>query len=159
MKLRPHHLIDIVTSYGHGDEFKPHPYGHALHIVAKKVLCDTSIKIKFVCASDDICRPCRHLQENGKCDDILPQLAKPTSKQTYNDSLDSKLFPYLKIKRGTRLTMHKFLTILSKHVPGIEKLCTHPKEKRKSRLKGLERGLLKLGIVSRNRLIRHPKTC
>ena len=26
MKLRPHHLLDIITEYGAGGQFEPHPY-------------------------------------------------------------------------------------------------------------------------------------
>jgi hypothetical protein len=58
------------------------------------VLNALSLEIEFVLAADDICAPCRHLQPNGLCDDILSQLTEPVSKQTYNDDLDGKLFPY-----------------------------------------------------------------
>jgi hypothetical protein len=34
MRLRPHHFLDIVTSYGADERFEPHPYGHSLHTVA-----------------------------------------------------------------------------------------------------------------------------
>jgi hypothetical protein len=71
MKLRPHHLLDIISDYGHGVEYTPHPYGHALHTVAAQVLTDLSLEIEFVLAADAICDPCRHLQSNGVCDDVL----------------------------------------------------------------------------------------
>ena len=35
MRLRPHHILDIISSYGHGAEFRPSPYGHAVHTVAE----------------------------------------------------------------------------------------------------------------------------
>jgi len=37
MKLRPHHVLDIVSAIGHGAEFRPHPYGHAVHTVAEAI--------------------------------------------------------------------------------------------------------------------------
>lgn len=147
MKLRPHHLIDIISEYGHGVEFTPHPYGHALHIVATQVLDDLSLEIEFVLAADEICYPCRHLQPNGICDDILSQLDEPMSKQVYNDELDGKLFPYLNIEPGTRLTLRQFLERVNQHLPGIEQLCTHPGEQEEDRRRGLRDGLSRLGIV------------
>jgi hypothetical protein len=146
MQLRPHHLIDIVTDYGHGVEFRPHPYGHALHTVAEKVLADLTVEIEFVLAADDICAPCRHLRPGGLCDDVLSQLAKPVSKQAYNDALDGSLFPYLGMQPGTRLSMREFLGRLQEHIPGIEQICTHPGEEQADRLQGLEAGLERLGI-------------
>jgi len=144
MKLRPHHLLDIISDYGHGVEFSPHPYGHALHRVAHHVLNDPDLDIEFVLAADDICFPCQHLQPDGLCDDVLSQLEEPVSKQAYNDDLDGKLFPYLGIELGARLTLREFLERVNQHIPGIEHLCTHPGEKEADRLRGLREGLRKL---------------
>ena len=74
MRLRPHHLIDIITDYGHGRRFAPHPYGHAVHSVAQRIVDDPDIEIEFVLRADDICSPCCHLQADGQCDDVLRQL-------------------------------------------------------------------------------------
>jgi hypothetical protein len=141
-------LIDIINKYGHGIEFAPHPYGHALHSVAAQVLDNLSLEIEFVLAADDICHPCRHLQPNGICDDVLSQSVESTSKQVYNDGLDSKLFPYLGLVPGATLTVHQFLERVNQFFPGIEKLCTHPGEQEADRRQGLKAGLSKLGIVS-----------
>lgn len=146
IKLRPHHLLDIISDYGNGVEFKPHPYGHAVHIVARAVLSRMELKVQFIIGADEICRPCKHLQSNGLCDDVLHQLNPPISKQEYNDGLDRRLFAYLDLTPGVVMTIREFLEIINKKVPGIEKLCTHPKEDQKTRLEGLMRGLAKLGI-------------
>jgi hypothetical protein len=146
MKLRPHHLIDIVTEYGHGIQFKPHAYGHALHTVAEQVVSDLDLEVEFVLAADEICFPCKHLRADGQCEDVLHQLDEPVSKQSYNDRLDSNLFSYLGMETGTRMTVRAFLEKLHEHTPGIEKICTHPGEKEEHRLSGLEKGLGRLGI-------------
>lgn len=146
MKLRPHHLIDTVTDHGHGVEFTPHPYGHALHTVAAQVLSDMTVEIELVLAADAICDPCCHLQPGGRCDDVLSQLAEPVSKQAYNDELDGRLFPHLGIQPGTRLTMREFLERVQTHIPGIERICTHPGEEQADRLQGLRQGLRRLDI-------------
>ena len=78
MKVRPHHLLDIITHCGHGDTFTPHPYGHAVHVVAAQVISDVDTEIELVLSADEICAPCRHLQPDGQCDDVLGQLAVPT---------------------------------------------------------------------------------
>ena len=147
MKLRPHHLIDVVSDYGQGVEFSPHPYGHALHTVAARLLAEPSLEVELVLAADDICAPCCHLQADGSCDDVLAQLAEPISKQAYNDDLDARVFAALGLEPGTRLTVRAFLERLHAHVPGIEQVCTHPGEDRADRLRGLQAGLERLGVA------------
>lgn len=146
MRLRPHHLLDIVTDYGHGVEFKPHPYGHALHIVAAQVLANPGLMVEFVLAADEICAPCRHLQPDGKCGDAQHQLREPTSKQAYNDELDRRLFLALGMCPGEEMTVGAFLEKVNRHTPGVEKICTHPGEQEEHRLAGLEKGLTRLGV-------------
>jgi len=146
MKLRPHHLLDIISDCGHDVEFKPDPYGHALHRVARAVLSNIDLKGQFVIGADDVCRPCKHLQSNGRCDDILSHLTPPMSKQEYNDDLDSRLFAYLGLSPGMTMTIRRFLESVNEKVPGIEGVCSHPEEDPKARLDGLIQGLTKLGI-------------
>ncbi len=146
MKLRPHHLLDIVSGYGQDVKFGRHPYGHALHTVAETVLSNLELTAEFVIGPDEICAPCRHLRPDGLCDDVLHELDPPISKQEYNDGLDRRLFAYLGIAPGTLMVVREFLAMVERKVPGIEKLCTHPKEDQQRRLDGLTKGLLKLGI-------------
>jgi hypothetical protein len=146
MKLRPHHILDILRDYGHGKAFEPHPYGHALHTVAHTLLSDLDIDIMLVLGTDAICRPCRHLSSDGVCDDVLPQLPHPLPKQIYNDTLDQRLFAYLEMPPGCVLTLRNFLEAVNDKVPGFELLCTHPKESTQYRLDGLRQGLRMLGF-------------
>ena len=146
MKLRPHHLIDIVRDHGHGVPFEPHPHGHAVHTVAERALHNLDLEVTFVLAADDICAPCRHLRADGQCEDVLSQLDEPASKQAYNDDLDARVFAYLGMQPGARLTVRAFLETLRAHVPGIEDTCTHPGEERAHRLDGLQKGLARLGV-------------
>ena len=146
MRLRPHHLIDIVSKHGHGVKFRPHPYGHALHIVAEQVVNNPDLEVQFVLGADEICYPCRHLRADGQCEDVLHQLEEPISKQAYNDELDGKLFSNFQIQPETRMTVSEFLERLNERTPGIEKVCTHPGEKESHRLEGLKKGLIRLGL-------------
>jgi hypothetical protein len=146
MKLRPHHVLDIVSSYGHGRDFTPHEYGHAVHTVARSIIADMDQTVQWVAGSDEICVPCKHLLPDGQCDDVLRQLDPPIPKQEYNDRLDNKLFEYFGFPANSLMTVRAYLEIVNTKVPGVETICTHPKEDPESRLKGLEQGLIKLGI-------------
>ena len=146
MRLRPHHLIDIVTSFGHGQEFRPHPYGHALHTVAQAVLADPDVEAEFVIAADDICRPCSHLTPEGLCDDIRVNRPPPLSKQEYNDDLDRRLLAHLHVNDGVCMTVREFLRLVKADVPGAVAVFTRDEQMRRSRLHGLTEGLRKLGL-------------
>jgi hypothetical protein len=94
----------------------------------------------------DICSGCKHLLPDGKCKDVLAQLNPSPSKQAYNDVLDSRLFDLLIIDPDTMMTTRQYLELINKKTPGIELICTHPKEDSEERLAGLVKGLIKLGI-------------
>lgn len=47
MKIRPHHLLDIITEYGRGLSFSPDPNGNALHQVAEDVLSGANSEVEF----------------------------------------------------------------------------------------------------------------
>ncbi len=146
MQLRPHHILDIISDHGKGTEYQAHPYGHSLHIVGPKLLSDLDLKIKLVLAADDICKGCEHLLPDGQCKDVLAQLTPSPSKQAYNDVLDSRLFDDLSIEPNSVITTRKYLEAVNEKVPGIEQICTHPKENQEERLNGLIDGLIKLGV-------------
>jgi len=146
LRLRPHHILDIVRSYGQGRMFTPHPLGHALHEVAQKLLNDLDQSIELVVAADAICEPCSRLNPGGTCSDVLPQLDEKPSKQEYNDRLDEKLLPCLGLAEGAVMTLREYLKIVNSRIPGVEKICTHPKEDQAERLAGMIEGLKKLGI-------------
>jgi hypothetical protein len=142
--LRPHHLLDILRDFGHGIRYEPHEYGHALHSVAEQILKDLDRKIVFVVAADDICKPCRHLRADGRCDDTMLQDGKTVSKQAYNDALDRRLWDYLNLADVGTTTLRSFLARFSGRLTGIEDICSHPGEDRKYRKMGLIKALEKM---------------
>ena len=146
LRLRPHHIIDIITGHGQHVQYEPHPYGHSQHIVAPKLLSDLDLKIMLVLQADDICAGCEHLLPDGKCKDVLAQLTPSPSKQAYNDVLDSRLFDLFEIDPDCIMTTRAYLGLVNEKTPGIERICTHPKEDPEARLEGLTAGLVKLGI-------------
>jgi len=146
MELRPHHILDIISDHGKDIVYQPNPFGHSLHIVGPKLLSDLDQKIKLVLGADDICVGCKHLMPDGKCSDVLPQLTPSPSKQAYNDVLDCRLFDLFELEVGTVLSVREYLKMVNDKVPGIEEICTHPKEDKQERLMGLINGLIKTGI-------------
>jgi hypothetical protein len=149
MRLRPHHILDIVSGYGQGAEFRPHPYGHAQHTVAAAFLSDPELEIELVVGADEICRPCAHLGPGGRCDDVLRRLDPPVPKQTYNDGLDERLLDYLGLTAPIAMALRKYLEIANSHLPDLAGFCTHPGENREARLAGLRRGMEQLGVGGR----------
>lgn len=146
MKLRPHHIIDIIVNHGKSREFRKTAVGHSQYIIAPKLLSNLDLKIKLVLEADDICTGCKYLLPDGKCVNTLGQI----SMQSYNDVLDWLLFDYLSIEVNSVMTSRKFLEVVNEKVPGIEKVCTHPEANREKRLNGIIDGLIKLGIREQN---------
>lgn len=145
LRLRPHHLLDIVAAHGAGRAFlDPHPYGHALASVAARVLADLEVVVEFICAADDICAPCRYLV-NGTCTDDIKRFDPPVSKQVYNDALDRRLFSHLKLAELATMTVRKFLALVRHRLEGIEAIWEgNPGEVVQQKKSDLESGLLKL---------------
>jgi len=144
MKVRPHHLLDIITSHGAGHEFKPAAYGHAVHTCAEIVLNDLDTPLEFVVGADFICAPCIHLVE-GRCDDVLSQLDPPISKQDYNDDLDRRVLAHFELQEGDRMTFGDYLQVIRRHFEGLPDICTHPGEEVATRARNLDAGLVRLG--------------
>lgn len=143
LKLRPHHILDVIRNYGRDVKFTPHSNGHSLHVIAEKITSNPEIKVQLVVENDDICEGCVHLLVT-KCDDVLSQLSPSPSKQAYNDVLDSILLDYIGLKQNTILTINEYAVIISGKMPDIVNLCTHPKENKEERLRGMDAGLKKL---------------
>jgi hypothetical protein len=126
---------------------EPHPFGHDLHVVTKKILEDIDQPLLLVVGADDICIPCTKLNADSICVDVLPQCDDKPSKQKYNDSLDQKVLDYLNLEEGAQLSVREYLNRVNAKLDGIEKVCTHPKEDENYRIKGITMGLKKLGIA------------
>lgn len=145
MKLRPHHLLDIITQYGQGRPFEPSAYGHAVHTVAHLVLADQTQQAEMVVGADDICAPCCHLVA-GRCDDMVGSLDPPVSKQDYNDGIDRRVLAHLGLAEGEVLTIRAFADRTLERLQDLEQVCSHPGEEPAARLQHLRQGLQKMGL-------------
>jgi len=107
IRIKPHHFVDVITALGGGKtEYEPHPYGHALHAVARRILADPEVVLCMEFGADDICGPCRH-NVGGRCDDVIDtscRPAAPASKGAWNLLLDQRWGERLGLVEGERLT-------------------------------------------------------
>ena len=141
--------MDIICQYGAGTPFRPHPYGHAVHLVAAEVIANPEVLVEFVVGADDICAPCIHLVD-GRCDDMITLCDPPIPKQQSVDKADRWLLAFLGIREGQVMTFREYLAILRSNLEGFKAVYTHPDsvaigEDPARRLSRLALGLEKLG--------------
>lgn len=145
--IKPHHFVDIITSFGEGTPFEPHPYGHAVHTVARKILDNIDAEIKIELGADDICRPCIH-NINGFCDDTIDNSYRPLapeSKREWNLLIDKRWCPCLRLKQGDTLAGFELCRRISRCLDEMPHIYREePPEKIAQRQSSLIKGLVKL---------------
>lgn len=145
IRIKPHHFVDIMRDRGAGDlSFAPHPYGHAVHLVAKRILDDPDTPVTIELGADDICEPCIH-NIDGLCDDTIDTSGKPeapTSKREYNLLLDRRWCARLDLKQGDRLTTRQLCQRLRDRAGDIGDIYREePADLTASRARNLRRGI------------------
>jgi len=141
IRIKPHHFLDIIKVFGAGGIFKPHPYGHAVHMVAEKVLKDSNIVLELVLGADDICQPCIH-NKDGICVDITTTPGVMISKESWNRTIDRRLFERLNLEEGTRISASEFCLVTQEHLGNIYDVWREaPPDQTADREKNLMRGL------------------
>jgi len=107
IRIKPHHFVDLISHAGEpGASFAPHPYGHAVHEVAEKILADPHVLLCMELGADDICAPCVH-NRDGRCDDTIDTSWRPDaprSKREWNLRIDRRWCDVLGLAQGDRLT-------------------------------------------------------
>ena len=110
IRIKPHHFVDIITSFGRGArEFQPHPYGHAVHTVSQQVLEDPGVLLEIELGIDTICLPCKH-NVSGTCQDTIDTSYRPQApplKREWNLLIDLRWCQRLGIQQGDALTAHQ----------------------------------------------------
>jgi len=105
--IKPYHFVDILTAQGDpAYEFRPHPYGHAQHTVAKQVLSDPQVRLRMNLGADAICAPCVH-NVAGLCDDTIDTSFRPgapNSKREWNLMIDRRWCERLGLVQDDELT-------------------------------------------------------
>jgi len=144
IRIKPHHVVDILTSFGRGLRFEPHPYGHAVHTVAARLLADPEVLLEMELGADDICAPCVH-NVDGSCDDVIDtsyRPAAPPRKREWNLLLDRRWCERLGIDPGDRLTGRQFCERLRGRAGDIADLYREmPPDHTADRAANLRRGI------------------
>ena len=143
--IKPHHFVDIITALGEGHtEFHPHPYGHAVHRVARALLANRDISLRIELGADDICLPCRH-NHDGLCDDTIDTSFRPQapkSKGEYNLLIDQRWSERLGLRNGDQLTARELCLRIRDCAHYIEDIYREtPPERTAERQARLQRGV------------------
>jgi len=147
IRIKPHHLVDIITSYGRGMAFEPHAYGHDLHVVAKRLLSDRDAMLEIELGADDVCGPCVH-NVDGACDDKIDTSYRPeapASKQEWNLRIDRRWCERLGIEPGERLTARQFCERLRDHAGSLDDIYPEmPVEHTADRARNMRAGVARV---------------
>jgi hypothetical protein len=145
ISIKPHHFVDIVTAFGGGrTEFQPHPYGHAVHTVAKEILANCDIDLRIELGADDICLPCRH-NIDGLCNDTIDTSFRPeapTSKREYNFLIDQRWAERLGLRQDDQLTARELCLRIRDCANDIKDIYREaPSDRTAERQAKLQRGI------------------
>ena len=145
LRIKPHHFVDIITSFGAGrTKFEPHPYGHAVHSVAERILADRDAALKMDLGADDICEPCKH-NVDGTCDDTIDtsfRPSAPSSKQEWNLLIDQRWCERLGIGQGDRFSARELCRRLRQQAGDITDIYREiPAARTAERARNLEEGI------------------
>ena len=145
VSIKPHHFVDIIAAFHDGnEEFEPHPYGHAVHLVSREIIANRDTLLEIELGADDICKPCRH-NVGGSCDDIIDMSfrpAAPESKQEYNLAIDRRWCNRLGVGQGDRLTARELCQRIADHAGDITDIYReNPVERTADRQRKLQQGM------------------
>ncbi len=142
LAIKPHHFVDILCSLGDGIErFTPHPYGHAVHSVARRLLDAPNTVLRIELQADDICAPCCH-NIDGQCDDTIDTSFRPSapeSKREWNLRIDQRWCKVLGIAQDEKIVAIELCRKIQKQLdqlPAIYREIIEPQRiaQRRSRL-------------------------
>ena len=144
IRVKPHHFVDILTRFGAGEPFTPHPYGHAFHSVAERIIDDRDVTLQLDFGADDICDPCIHNVE-GVCDDTIDTRYRPEApaeKTAWNLLLDKRWCERLGLTEGGRLTARDLAERIRERAGDITDIYREiPADRTAARARKLEAGV------------------
>ena len=122
IKIRPHHLLDILRDFGNEVERDSHPYGASLRETTNDILSDIDQNIRLVSKVDSICLTCSKLRENI----CIARISDDLLMRDYNDDLDEKLFNIMKIAPDSTIVVRDFLKIVENDFVSILAQFSNP---------------------------------
>ena len=145
IRIKPHHFIDILADVGRGQTvFEPHPYGHAVHTVAARILAEPDVLLEMELGADDICARCVH-NVGGLCDDTIDTSFRPdapASKREWNLLVDRRWCERLALAQGDRLSARAFARRLAASMGDITDIYREiPPERTAARARDIQAGI------------------
>jgi len=145
IRIKPHHFIDIITAIGGGQTtFEPHPYGHAVHTVAARLLRQPDVVLEMELGADDICKPCKY-NVDGLCQDSIDTSFRPdapSSKREWNLLIDERWCERLGVAQGDRLPARQFCEQIRCRAGDISDIYREiPAERTADRAENLQAGV------------------
>ncbi|OGF98293.1 MAG: hypothetical protein A3F83_03195 [Candidatus Glassbacteria bacterium RIFCSPLOWO2_12_FULL_58_11] len=141
LRIKPHHLLDIIRDFGAGVVHQPHPYGHAVHRIARIVKEHPETVFELTAGADSICAPCRNLVES-RCTDTTTSPGREVSKESWNRTIDGRIFERLGLAEGEKISALEFCRLASLRLGDLFTLYAEVEQSKTSlRRENLERGL------------------
>lgn len=141
IKIKPHHLLDIIRDFGNEVKRETHPWGASLTSVTHSILLNINQEVEFVLGLDSICKTCSKL--NG--DICEARINNELLMRDYNDHLDQALFSSLNILPGDKLPVIDFLRMVKENIEVLD-FFTSPSNNPIARKHGTKSAFNKLGI-------------
>ncbi|MGL1892015.1 MAG: hypothetical protein OCD02_10330 [Spirochaetaceae bacterium] len=136
VKIRPHHLLDMLRDYGNKVVHHTHPFGASVKEVTNIVMSSTESFV-MVPRVDSICETCSMLE-----DEICQaKIREDLLMSEYNDDLDDKLFQVMKLKPFMKLTLLDFTLIIDGMLDTILEQFTSPDNNKGLRYIGTKKAI------------------
>lgn len=142
IKLRIHHIFDIIRDYGLKKKIEEHKYGHSYHIIANKIYKKNIQEMKLVVSSDDICKNCIKLVDNN-CIDKIDHRKDYHDKELFNNYLDKRIMDIMNLEEFKILSFEELIKRSNKYIDNIEYIYDgnedkHTQERKLNVQKGIE---------------------
>ena len=140
-RIRVHHFFDIIRDYGKGKVLSPHPYGHSYHTVGNRLISGKINEVRLFVENDDVCCSCSKLI-SGHCVDTIHHRVDFTSKERFNDYLDSRIMTTLGLEQGEIISIDTLLDLSCLYLEHIEELYEgNDPEHTRTRALNVKRGI------------------
>lgn len=140
LRIKPHHLLDIIRDLGAGKKHEPHPYGHGVHRLARIIRDNPHTVFVLTADADSICEPCCNMIDR-RCVDTTTSPGRKVSRESWNRLIDGRIFEKLGLEEGAAISALDFCRLASEMLGDLYTLYVEADpEKTAVREKNLTRG-------------------
>ncbi len=140
LRIKPHHLLDIIRDLGAGKKHAPHTYGHGVHRLARIIGDNPHTVFVLTADADSICEPCCNMIDR-RCVDTTTSPGRKVSRESWNRLIDGRIFERLGLEEGAAISALDFCRLASERLGDLYTLYVEADpEKTAVREKNLTRG-------------------